>query len=406
MRLRIDRLGHHGDGIAAGPVYVPRALPGEVVEGDVAAGRMERPAIVEPSPDRRRAPCPHYAACGGCALMHATDDFVARWKASVVEGALAAHGLTAPLRPVFTAAAQSRRRASLAGRRSRTGAIVGFHGRASGTLVDLGTCAVMAPALVAALPHLRMLVAEGATRRGEMTLSVTATGDGLDVAASGGRPLDAALLPAMSALAERAGIARLTWDGEPLAVRGPVRVTLGRAQVALPPAAFLQATQDGEAALVAAVREALAGARRVADLFCGAGTFALPLAESAAVHAADSGAAMVAALAAAGRQTPGLHAITTEVRDLFRRPLAADELDRNDAVVIDPPRAGAEAQVAEIGRSGLPLVAYVSCNPVTFARDAAILCAAGFRLDWVQVVDQFRWSTHIELAARFCQSDS
>ncbi len=403
MRLTIERLGHLGDGIAAGPVFVPMALPGEVVEGAVEAGRMEAPAIVTPSPDRVKAPCPHYRACGGCALMHASDGFVAGWKQDVVRTALAAQGIEASFRPVVTSPARSRRRATLAGRRTKKGAIVGFHGRASGTIAEVPGCLVLHPDVTAALPVLTELTALGASRKGEVALAVTLGDGGLDLAVSGGKPPEQTLFSALSAIAGRADLARLTWDGETVAAQRTVAQRFGKARVVPPPSAFLQATAEGEAALVAAVREAVRPARRVADLFAGSGTFALPLSETAEVHAVEGEASMLAALDTGWRQTPGLHRITTEARDLFRRPLMPDELKGFDAVVIDPPRAGAEAQTREIAASPVRVVAAVSCNPVTFARDARLLAAAGFALDWVQVVDQFRWSPHVELAARFAR---
>jgi 23S rRNA (uracil1939-C5)-methyltransferase len=400
VRLTIERLGHLGDGVAPGPVFVPRALPGEVVEGDVVQGRMKRPAIITPSPDRRSAPCRHYASCGGCALMHATDAFVSDWKAEVVRAALAGQGLAAPIRAVHTSPERSRRRAVLAGRRTKKGAIVGFHGRASGTLVDLADCHVLDPCLTAALPGLRRLTETGASRKGELSLTLTLSEGGLDLSANGGKEPDQDLRLTLAALAEDLDLARLTWDGETLAARRPALQRFGRALAVPPHGAFLQATREGEAALLAAVRTAVGPARRVADLFAGAGTFSLPLAEQAEVHAAESDRDMIAALTAAWRQTSGLHGVTAEVRDLFRRPLLPDELARFDAVVLDPPRAGAEAQVREVAASKVPVIAYVSCNPISFARDAHVLAQGGFALDWIEVIDQFRWSTHVELAAR------
>lgn len=400
MRLTIERLGHLGDGIAPGPVFVPRVLPGEVVEGEVKDGRMDAPAIVTPSADRRRAPCPHYAACGGCALQHATDDFVARWKTEVVETALASHAIRAPLRPIITSPERSRRRATLAARRTKKGTIIGFHGRASGTLVELKDCTLLDPGLMAVFPALREMTERGGSRSAELAITLTRTESGIDVAVAGGKPMDAALFTTLARIAESADLSRLTWGDEVVASRRPSLQRFGTALVAPPAGAFLQATREGEAALLSCVRGAVGPARRIADLFSGAGTFTLPLAAQAEMHAAESDEAMLAALGTGARHTQGLHRITTEARDLFRRPLLPDELARFDAVVIDPPRAGAEAQVTEIGRSAVKLMAYVSCNPVTFARDVAILTAAGFSLDWVQPVDQFRWSTHIEVAAR------
>lgn len=404
LRLTVERLGHHGDGIAAGPegpVYVPLALPGEVVEGEVAAGRMVAPRILTPSPDRVRAPCPHYRACGGCVLQHASDGFVAAWKRRVVELALEGQGLAAPVLGVATSPPASRRRAAMAGRRGKAGATVGLHARGSDLVVDTPGCLVVRPEIRAARPALEALARLGASRKGEVALAVTVAAPGLDVAVTGGRAADPGLRAALAGLAEAHRLARLSWNGEVVALRAPPEQRFGPARVVPPPGAFLQATAEGEAALLAAVRAAVGGAGRIVDLFAGSGTFALPLAEWAEVHAVEGEAAALAALDRGWRGAGGLRRVTTEARDLFRRPLDRAELARFDAAVIDPPRAGAEAQMRAIAESDLAVVAAVSCNPVTFARDARILLAAGFRLDGVEVVDQFRWSPHVELSARF-----
>jgi 23S rRNA (uracil1939-C5)-methyltransferase len=401
VRLTVERLGHHGDGIAAGPVFVPRTLPGEVVEGEIDGGRMAQPKIVTPSPDRVAAPCPHYRTCGGCQLQHASDAFVAGWKVEVVRLALAGQGLDAPIRGIATSPARSRRRATLHGRRTKAGVIVGFHGRASGTLVAVPECRVLSPAIMAAFPALEALTAQAASRKSEVDLAVTDTDGGIDVVVTGALPLTRDTLPDAVALAERYDLGRLVWNGEVVAERRPPVLRIGPATVPLPPGAFLQATREGEAALLAAVTEAVGDARRIVDLFSGCGTFALPLSARADVHAVEGEATMVASLQRGWRSLGGGRQITTEVRDLFRNPLRADELARFDATVIDPPRAGAAAQAEALAASGLSRIAMVSCNPVTFARDAKALVAAGFRLVSVDVVDQFRWSPHVELAAAF-----
>jgi 23S rRNA (uracil1939-C5)-methyltransferase len=401
VKLTIERLGHLGDGVAAGPVFVPRALPGEVVEGELQGDALAAPRIVTPSPDRVAAPCPHYGSCGGCALQHATDAFVAGWKLDVVRQALAAQDISTLFRPISTSPPRSRRRAALAGRRTKKGVVVGFHGRASGSIVPVPNCLLVHPELIAALPALEAVTGAGASRKGELTLTVTRSDAGSDLAVTGGKPLDGPLRATLAGLTEAHGLARLAWDGETIAQRQPPEQRFGPARVIPPPGAFLQATAEGEAALLQAAAEALADARRIADLFAGCGTFSLPLAARAEVHAVEADAGMLAALDRGWRAAPGLKRVTTEARDLFRRPLLAEELARFDAVLLDPPRAGAEAQVAEIARARLPTVAMISCNPVSFARDARALARAGYRLDWVQVVDQFRWSPHVELAARF-----
>ncbi|PKP75783.1 MAG: class I SAM-dependent RNA methyltransferase [Alphaproteobacteria bacterium HGW-Alphaproteobacteria-6] len=407
MRLTIERLGHLGDGVAhrpdGVPVFVPGALPGEVVEAEVSGERATSLRILAPSSDRVAAPCPHYRGCGGCSLMHASDRFIAGWKAEVVRSALLAQGLDAPFRPVITSPPRSRRRATLAGRRTRSGVLVGFHGRASGMISAVTGCLLLHPDLLAVLPALEAVTGLGASRKGEMALAITLTDGGVDLAVDGGKPLDQSLFSALSALAAEAGLARVAWNGEAVVTLRPPQQSFGAAHVTPPAGAFLQATREGETALLGAVTEAVAGAAFLADLFAGAGTFALPLAARAEVHAVEGDARMLAALASGWRQAAGagLRRLTHEARDLFRRPLLATELARYGAVVIDPPRAGAEAQARELAASTVPVIAAVSCNPVTFARDARILTAGGYRIDWLQVVDQFRWSPHVELVARF-----
>jgi 23S rRNA (uracil1939-C5)-methyltransferase len=319
----------------------------------------------------------------------------------VVRTALAAQGLETEVAGIATSPARSRRRAVLHGRRTKGGAIVGFHGRASGTLVAVPDCRVLSPAIMAAFPALEALTALAASRTSEVDLAVTDTDSGLDIAVTGAQPLTRETLPAAVALAEAHDLARLVWNGEVVAERRPPVLRMGAARVPLPPGAFLQATTDGEAALLAAVTDAVGEARRIVDLFAGCGTFALPLSARAEVHAVEGEAALLAALDRGWRSAGGGRRVTTEARDLFRNPLRPDELDRFDAAVIDPPRAGAAAQTGALAASGISRIAAVSCNPVTFARDAKTLVAAGFRLERVQVVDQFRWSPHVELAATF-----
>lgn len=409
-QVTIDRLGYQGDGIAPGPVYVPGTLPGEVVEGEIAGGVMAAPRILTPSDQRVKPPCRHAKSCGGCALQHASDAFVAGWKVDVVRNALSAQGIAAPMRPILTSPPQSRRRAVFAARRTKKGALVGFHGRASDTIVEIPDCRLLRPELMAALPVVEALAMQGASRKGALAVTVTLSTAGLDVAVTGGKPLDGPLQLVLAQLCEQQGLARLAWEGEVIALNRPPAQRFGPALVVPPPGAFLQATEEGEAALLAAVREIVGDARRVADLFAGCGTFSLPLAERAEVHAVEGEGAMTQALDAGWRRAQGLKKVTTEARDLFRRPLMPDELTPFtapfEAVVLDPPRAGAEAQVEQLAQARVPVIAYVSCNPVTFARDAARLIAAGYRLDWVQVVDQFRWSTHVELAAAFTRADT
>ena len=399
-RWTIERLGRKGDGVAISDglrALAPLVLPGEVIEGEPVEGRITDVRIVTPSEQRVRPACGHFRACGGCSLMHGADDFLRGWKIGVVEQALRAQGLAAPVAGLHVSPPRSRRRAVLSGRRTRKGALVGFHARASDVIVDIADCHILRPAIQAALPLLRELTIAGTSRAAELSLCVTETPAGLDVAATGGKPMDAALFQVLAGLADQGDLARLTWDGQSI-TRRPAALPMGRAQVVPPPGGFLQATAEGEAALVAAIRDMTRGAARVLDLFAGCGTFSLPLAENAEVHAVEGLAAPLQALDAAARRTPGLHRITTETRDLSRRPLLPDELTHN-AIVIDPPRAGAEAQAREIARSGVDRLAWVSCDPVTFARDARILADGGYQIARLFVVDQFRWSAHVETVA-------
>jgi 23S rRNA (uracil1939-C5)-methyltransferase len=404
VKLTIERLGHLGDAIAQGengPIFVAQMLPGEVVEGDLQGDKLLNARILTPSPDRVRPPCAHARTCGGCLMQHATDDLVAAWKMEVVRSALAGQGIEAPIRPVLTSPAQSRRRAVIAGRRTKSGAMLGFHARGSDNLVAVPNCQLLHPDLMAAFPALEALVLTGGSRKTELALTITRTLAGADISVTGGKPLDGQLRLELARVAEAHGLSRLTWDHEVVALRTAPMQAMGRALVAPPPGAFLQATEQGQADLLAAVQEAVGDAKRISDLFSGAGTFALPLAEKAEVHAVEGDAAMISALDKAWRQAEGLKRVSSETRDLFRRPLEPDEFKTVQAVVIDPPRAGAEAQTKTLALSKVPVIAFVSCNPVTFARDAKTLIAAGYRLDWVQPVDQFRWSSHVELAACF-----
>lgn len=398
---RITRLGHQGDGIADGPVFAAMTLPGEVVTGTLDGARLTDVRVIVPSDDRVRAPCRHFRSCGGCQMQHASDAFLAGWKVDVVRTALEAHGVQAAFLPVVTSPAGSRRRATLAARRTKKGAMAGFHAKGSDVIVGIPDCRLLHPDLMAALPLAEAMALAGTSRKATLAVAATLSDSGLDVTVAGGKPPDATLRTDLAQLADRHDLARLVWDDEVIALRRAPGQRFGPARVVPPPGAFLQATAEGEAALLAHVSEVLGAARHVVDLFAGCGTFSLPLTVRAQVHAVEGDAAMLAALAAGWRGEQGLRTLTTEARDLFRRPLRPDELARFDAAVIDPPRVGAERQVAELVAARVPVIAAVSCNPVSFARDAATLTVGGYRMGPVQVVDQFRWSTHVELAAGF-----
>ncbi|RMD48687.1 MAG: class I SAM-dependent RNA methyltransferase [Alphaproteobacteria bacterium] len=358
------------------------------------------------APERRAPPCPHFGRCGGCVLQHASAELEGAWKCDLVRAALGRHGLEAELVLAGTAPPGARRRARLVGRRRGQGAEIGFRARRSREIVPIRACPVLRPEIVAALPHLRALVAEAAGRR-PVELAVTATDAGLDVDLTGAPEPGPGRAGRLAAIARAADLARLTLDGAPLAVARTPRLRLGPAEVALPPGGFVQAAAESEALLQREVLARVGAAERVADLFAGIGTFSLPLAAAPGrrrVHAVEGAAAAIEALAQAARAAAGLCPLSTELRDLARRPLLAEELAAFDAVVLDPPRAGAAEQVAALaplaGRGWRGRVVMVSCNPASFARDAARLHAAGWRITGpVAVVNQFRWSAHVELVA-------
>jgi 23S rRNA (uracil1939-C5)-methyltransferase len=403
-RLRIVRLGHRGDGWAEtteGPVFVPYTLPGEVVEVERIADRGSLQRVIEPSLDRIEPICPHFGTCGGCALQHWRTEPYRAWKRESVMRALAQAGIEAEVGELMDAHGEGRRRAVLHAKRSgRKILVVGFTGLRSHIVVPIDQCPVLAPALEPAIGIAWKLV-EPITLAGKpIDLQFTATDGGLDVDLRGTGPLRAATISALAAIAREEKLARLTRHGELLALLAEPSLRIGRARVVLPPGSFLQATAAAEATLVSLVLDAVGDAGAVADLFCGVGPFALRLAERARVQAFDANAAAIEALTRAAA-TPGLKPIAAHARDLFRRPLIGPELAGFDALVLDPPRQGAEAQSRALAQSRLKRVVYVSCNPATFARDARTLCDAGFRLDRVVPVDQFRYAAHVELVGTF-----
>jgi len=404
MAHEIIRLGHHGDGIASGPIFAARTLPGEIIGGEVISDRISAPKIITPSTDRVAPPCKHYKSCGGCALQHASDEFVANWKTGVVMAALQTHGLTADVRQIITSAPQSRRRAVFSARRTKKDALVGFHARASGVITETPDCMLLKPELLMIIPALREMTVMGASRKSEIRFTVTASDAGLDVAVSGAKDLDAQLQMSLAALTAKNKIARLTWGDEIIAEAAPPYQLFDTNRVVPPAGAFLQATKEGEQALVDGVVKHTASAKNIVDLFAGCGTFSLPLARIANVHAIEGQADMLAALDQGWRQSNGLKRIITETRDLFRRPLTPDELNQFDTVVIDPPRAGAQKQFEQIAIAKPDRVIAISCNPTSFAKDAKTMVEAGYNIGSIDVIDQFRWSTHIELVTCFTLS--
>jgi len=403
----IDRVGFQGDGLTAGGLVVPQTLPGERVLVRQGKEKLELVEVLEANPDRVVPPCPHFAACGGCALQHWDIPAYSEWKRSLIDVLLRRTGLETEVAPILTTPPQSRRRVGLHARRTGKQVELGFKARKSWNLVAIRECPVSDPAITAALPQLRALAAYLFEHpKSAPILHVTASLTGLDIditgverTKSGGLSADARMNIAMCAA--EADFARVTMGEDMLYMARPPKVRFGKAMVGLPIGPFLQASAPSEIDMVRLVIEGIGEAKKVADLFCGAGAFTFPLAETAVVYAADGSAPAIASLKTAIGIAPGLKTITAETRDLFRRPMLAEEMKGFDAIVFDPPRAGAEAQSAEIARSKVARAVAVSCNPSTFVRDANILVKAGFSLDRVTPIDQFLWSGHVELVGVF-----
>jgi 23S rRNA (uracil1939-C5)-methyltransferase len=411
-RLAIARLGRLGDGICdtpAGPLYVPYALPGETVAVEHWPGHADRRHLVEveiASSERVAPVCPHFGLCGGCALQHWAMARYREWKRALVIEALARVDLDAPVDDLIDAHGEGRRRAVFHARRGPRDLLeVGYAARKSHQVVAIDHCPILAPSLAGAIVAAWAIAEAIADARKPLDIQVTATEAGLDIDLRGSGPLSAAHVAGLASVAQRHRLARLTRHGELVAQCATPTVRIGRARVELPPGTFLQATIAGETALARLVETHCADAATVADLYCGVGPFALRLAERARVRAADHDEPAVAALQRASETTPGLKSIAGQVRDLFRRPLSRDELKPFDAVVFDPPRQGAQTQARALAASAVPTIVAVSCNPTTLARDARILVDGGYRLVRVSPVDQFLYSTHVEVVAQFQRTD-
>lgn len=391
----IIRLAARGDGLTADGRHVPGAAPGD---------RLLADGSLEPGPGRATPPCRHFGHCGGCQLQHVADEALAAFAHDRVAEPLAHAGLApAAICPTHLSPPGSRRRAALRATRTAGEVRLGFNEAGAHSIVDLAHCPVLHPALEALLPPLRALLAPHLAERSALAVTLTLTDGGVDLLLGNLQANDLPLIEGLGAFARAQGLARLSVDGpmgvETLFLAAEPMLAMGGVPVVLPPAAFLQATADGEAALVAAVQAIVGKARHIADLFSGCGTFSFPLAARAAVTAVDGTGPAIRALDTAVRRAGAR--VVTQHRDLFRKPLSPDELNAFDAVVIDPPRAGAQAQAANLALSRVPVVAAVSCNPATFARDAATLVKGGYTLGRVWPVAQFRWSTHVELVAEF-----
>ncbi len=390
----IVRVAARGDGVTADGRHAPLAAPGDTLLAD---------GSLKPGPRRQTPPCRHFPECGGCQLQHLDDRAYAEFLTARIAGALMQQGVEAEIRAPALSPPRTRRRATLHAERRGRQVHLGFTEQSSHRLIDLQQCEILDPHLFALLQPLRGLLAAHLPVNRRVNVHLALTDQGPDVLVDGLVTDSLNAIEAVTSFAQRHGLARLSVDDglgpEPRWEPEPVTMTFGGIPVPFPPSSFLQATPEGEGALVAAVREAIGSVKAVAGLFAGLGTFALAMDPGVKVYAGEGAREAILSLkAAAGRaQRP----VFAEHRDLFRRPLVPKELDLFDAVVLGPPRAGAKEQVEQLAASKVPVIAYVSCNPNTFARDAKTLIEGGYRLDWLLPVGQFRWSTHAELAARF-----
>ncbi|MDR3526150.1 MAG: hypothetical protein P4L57_02650 [Rhizomicrobium sp.] len=345
--------------------------------------------------------CRHFSSCGGCSYQDLPDDAYLALKRQTVVQVLKRFEISTELAAIVAVPPATRRRATMKATLKDGIVLLGFHAARSHDIVDLEECLVLRPALTAILPGLRAMLAEMLAPEGDAELRLTESQSGIELALRWSKPNDTTTIAALARWAGKLGLLRITARGLVVVTLGESKVRLGKALVTLPPEAFLQPTAEGEKVLQDFVTQTLKGAKRVADLFCGCGTFTFPLAEKARVHAVELDVPMLEAVSAAAKTTPGLKPITTDKRNLFKRPLSAFELKDFDGVCLDPPRAGALEQAKVLAASKIARIAYVSCDAESFARDARILLDGGYRLTQLVPVDQFLWSSHIELAGAF-----
>lgn len=404
--VTIDAIGHRGDGIArtpCGPVYVPFTLPGErvVIERNGERGRLLE--VIAPGPDRTIPPCRHFGACGGCTLQMMPLSATRRLKREFVVAALGQHGLQVEVAETIGVASSSRRRAVLTAVRGSDRLLLGYNERLTNRVVDIEECPVLAPALAEHLAAIREVLQPLVPARRPVRVTALMTRGGLDLSVEGTPPPSHRSIGELVHLGEAAQLARLAINGDPVLTLAEPVIEIAGVALVPPPGAFLQASAEAEAAMATLVLEHFSGVRRAADLFSGVGTFTLTLARRAAVHAVESNQAALDAMQAALRRAQGLKPVQMERRDLFAFPLAPVELARFDAVVFDPPRAGAKTQAEALAESSVPRIAAISCNPASFARDARILVDGGYVLERVIPVDQFVYSAETEVVGLFAR---
>lgn len=389
MQVTIEHLNWRGEGISGGQSF-RNVLAKEVV--DASTGQ-----ILQPSPERIQAFCKYYDRCGGCQLQHWQEAPYQDWKRHLISIALEKRGIDFPVGEIIDAHGAGRRRVSLHVRRREGAVVAGFMAARSHDLIDIDQCPILVPALKNSTDIARKLGA----KLGDCDVSLIAADNGLDISIKAERKIADEQMPKLAGLVAELNLARLTVNGNMVAARVMPVVSICKALVQVPPGSFLQATKAGEEALASLVMNSLGKTKSVADLFCGVGPFALRIAEKTKVTAIDSDKPAIASLAQAARLTTGIKPLKAEVRDLMREPLVANELKDFDAVVFDPPRAGAEAQAKQLAKSNVKTVVAVSCDPASFARDAEILVGGGYKLKSLTAVDQFKWTSHVEIVGVF-----
>jgi 23S rRNA (uracil1939-C5)-methyltransferase len=407
VTVAIEAMGAQGHGVAridGATAHIPFTLPGETVRAELKGHKAVAAAIESASPERIEPVCKHFGTCGGCALQHWRNENYEEWKEGLVRAALARVGLEVPMERLKTYPISSRRRATFTARKANGRLDLGHNAARSHDVVGLDECPILLPRIALALPHLKAALESALTSTGEAKVHMTAASNGLDCVIQGPRLHLGAQANFIQALAA-AGVIRAIWNDEAILLSATPFASFGGVRVALPPGAFLQAVEACEHDMAAFVIEALAEANaargHICDLFAGLGAFTFPCAKFAQVTAYEESAAAVPAIVAATREAKGIKPVMAVRRDLFRNPLGPAELNKFAAIVADPPREGAEAQCRALASSEAETALMLSCNPVTFARDAALLTAGGFRLARVAAFDQFRFSSHVEIAASF-----
>ena len=399
-KLTILTLDNDANGVSSEGIKVPRTLPGEEVT--IIENKLN---LIKPSKDRRIPVCKHYSECGGCSTQHATEDFIKYWKLNKIKSYLSERGIKTDIKPVITSPHEARRRATFHGLKTKKDVIVGFFKKKTRDLVSTDSCKVVDAQIISRFDLYKKLTKIGASRKSVLKISTTVSETGLDINISNGKPLNVELKLKVTKICHEFKVARLTWNDELIAQFSIPIINFNGISVKIIPKTFLQATKEGEETLIKNVVNSITDANKVIDLFSGCGTFSLPAAKTAKILAIDKSDAMISTIETAWRSNIGLREIRCRTQDLFQVPVLKDELNLFDAAIIDPPRSGAEVQTRELAKSKITRISSVSCNPKTFSRDAEILIKSGFKLDWVQPVDQFLWSSHIELVSQFSRQN-